>query len=179
MFLWLLVTIIHVFIVRELSPQSVIIFIPSMAYLVSHYLLLIRRKWIAEMMLWIFMISLVSMNLLTQYGSIRGVDFQRMFPKPSPYAKSIKDKKVLVLCDDVSVYRENKLAGYFPNWDLSKLIFEQPEYYESILLINEAFEMDPPDIIVDPQDLMKPIFNRIPRLKPLYRREGELYRKKE
>ena len=49
MFLWLIVAIIHTFIVRELSPQSFIVFIPSLSYLVSHYLLLIRRKWIAEM----------------------------------------------------------------------------------------------------------------------------------
>jgi hypothetical protein len=177
MFLWLVVAVLHSFIVRELSPQSFIVFIPPLSYLVSHYLLLIRRKWIAEMMLWLFLISLVSMNLLTRYGRLKGVNFEALFPKPSPYTSMIKDKKVMVLCDDVSIYQQNKLAGYFPDWNLSRQIFEQPDYYENLLLINDAFETDPPDIIIDPNDLMKNTFDRIPVLKPLYKRDGELYRK--
>lgn len=175
MFLWLLVTIIHAFIVHELSPQSFIIFIPSLAYLVSHYLLLIRRKWIAEIMLWIFLISLVSMNLLTRYSRIKSVNFEAMFPKASPYEKTVKGKRVMVLGDYVGIYSQNELAGYFPDWSLSRNIFEQPDYYENILLIDEAFEIDPPEIIIDPNDLMKKIFERIPRIKPMYKREGELY----
>ena len=177
MFLWLLVAVIHVFVVRELSPQSLITFIPSLAYLVSHYLLLIRRKRIAEGMLWVFLISLVSMSLLTRYGSIKSVDFEAMFPTASPYEKTIKDKRILVLTNDPGIYRQNKLAGYFPDWSLSRTIFEEPDYYENILLINEAFEKDSPEIIVDPNDLMKRIFERIPAIKPLYKRDGELYRK--
>ncbi len=177
MFLWLLVALIHVFVVRELSPQSFITFIPSLAYLVSHYLLLIRRKRIAEGMLWIFLISLVSMSLLTRYGRIKSVNFEAMFPKTSPHEKTIKDKRILVLTNDPGIYKQNKLAGYFPDWSLSRTIFEEPDYYENILLINDAFEKDPPEIIIDPNDLMKKIFERIPAMKPLYKRDGELYRK--
>ena len=177
MFLWLLVAVMHVFIVRQLSPQSFIIFIPSLAYLVSHYLLLIRRKWIAEMTLWILLISLVSMNLLTRYGRLSGVNFEGMFPKASPYQKIIINKRVVVLTDDVGLYQKNKLAGYFPDWSLSKSIFEQSDYYENILLIDDAFKIDPPEIIVDPKDLMKSVFERIPAIKPLYKRDGELYRR--
>ena len=177
MFLWLLVGVIHVFVARELSLQGFIIFIPSLAYLVSHYLLLIRRRWIAEMMLWLFMISLVSMNLLTRYGRIARVNFVEMFPKTSPYEKVASDRKVMALCDDISVYSQGKLAGYFLNWKLSRTIFEQPDYYENILLINEAFETDPPDLIIDPKGLMEKIFDRIPKLKPLYKKEGEFYRR--
>jgi hypothetical protein len=177
MFLWLLVAVIHVFIVREFSPQSLIIFIPSLAYLVSHYLLLIRRKRLAEMMLWLLLISLVSVNLLTRYNRLEDVNFEGMFPKNSPYEKIIKDKRVMVLQDDIGIYSQNKLAGYFPDWSLSASIFEQPDYYENILLIDEVFRTDPPEIIIDPKDLMKKIFERIPTIKPLYKREGELYKR--
>lgn len=177
MFLWLIAAVIHVFVVRELSPQSFIIFIPSLAYLVSHYLLLIRRKWIAELMLWLFLISLISMNLLTRYGRLKSVNFEAMFIKTSPYENTIKDKRIMVLTDDPGIYNRNELAGYFPDWKLSRTIFEQPDYYDNILLINEAFEKDPPEIIIDPNDLMKNILERIPRIKPMYKREGELYRR--
>lgn len=177
MFLWLLVAVLHVFIVRELSPQSLIIFIPSLAYLVSHYLLLIRRRRLAEMMLWLLLISVVSVNLLTRYNRLDDVNFEGMFPKASPYENVIKDKWVMVLQDDLGIYSENRLAGYFPDWSLSRNIFEQPDYYENILLIDEAFRTDPPEIIIDPKDLMKKIFERIPKIKPLYKREGELYKR--
>ncbi len=175
MFLWLIVAVIHVFIVRELTPQSFIIFIPSLAYLISHYLLLIRRKWLADLMLWIFLISLISMNLLTRYNRLKSVNFESLFPKPSPYNASIMNKKVMVLSDDVGIYANNKLAGYFPDWSLSKVVLSEPTYYENILLVDKAFRTDPPEIIIDPNDLMRAYFDRIPAIKPLYKREGELY----
>ena len=177
MFLWLLVAVVHVFVVRELSPQSLIIFIPSLSYLISHYLLLIRRKRLAEMMLWLLLISIISMNLLTRHDQVKEVNFEAMFPKNSSYQKIIKDKRVMMLCDDIGIYSQNKLAGYFPDWSMSKIIFEQPDYYENILLIDEAFKTDPPEIIVDPNDLMKKIVDRIPGIKPLYKREGKLYKR--
>ena len=177
MFLWLLVAVVHVFVARELSPQSLIIFIPSLSYLISHYLLLIRRKRLAEMMLWLLLISIISMNLLTRHDQVKEVNFEAMFPKNSSYQKIIKDKRVMMLCDDIGIYSQNKLAGYFPDWSMSKIIFEQPDYYENILLIDEAFKTDPPEIIVDPNDLMKKIVDRIPGIKPLYKREGKLYKR--
>ena len=177
MFLWLIVAVIHTFIVRELSPQSFIVFIPSLSYLVSHYLLLIRRKWIAEMMLWLFLISLMSMNLLTRYGRLKSVNVDALFATPSPYEKSIKNKRVMVLCDDAGIYSQNKLAGFFPDWKLSQNVFEETNYYDNILIIDAAFQLDAPDIIVDPNDMMKKVFERIPRLKFMYKREGELYKK--
>jgi hypothetical protein len=177
MFLWLLVAVLHVFIARALSPQSLVILIPSLAYLVSHYLLLIRRKRLAEMMLWILLGSMISVNLLTRYNRLEDVNFEGMFPKESPYEKVIRDKRVMVLKDDIGIYRTNRMAGYFPDWSLSADIFEQPNYYENILLIDEAFRTDPPEIIIDPKNLMKKIFERIPQIKPLYKREGELYKR--
>ena len=177
MFLWLLAGVLNVFVVRELSPQSFIIFIPSLSYLISHYLVLIRRKWIAEIMLWLFLLGLISMNILTRYNRLQNVDFRSMFPNASPYDKAIGNKRVMVLCSDAGIYRQNKLAGYFPDWSLSKTIFEEPDYYENILLIDRAFQIDPPEVIIDPNDVMKEIFERIPRLKPHYKREGELYKK--
>ena len=83
----------------------------------------------------------------------------------------------MVLTDDQGIYSQNKVAGYFPDWSLSKAIFLEPDYYENILLINEAFEKDPPEIIIDPNDLMKNILDRIPQLRTNYKREGELYKK--
>jgi hypothetical protein len=111
MFLWLLFCIVQAFLTRQLTPHSLIIMIPSLAYFFSHYLLLIRRKWIAESMLWILIIGIVSINLRAVRGKINSIDYSKMYV--STPKTPIRDKKVMVIGDDLSVYRNNKLGGYF------------------------------------------------------------------
>lgn len=177
MFLWMLFAVGQVFITRGLSPQSFIIFAPPLTYFISHYLLLIRRKWIAETMLWLFLIGIMSMNLLTRNGIIKGVDYTRMSPASSRYASTVHDKRITLLTDDFGLYLHNHIAGSFPDWTLAREIFEHPDYYENVLTINQAFQDNLPDLILDPDDLMKKVFERIPALEQHYQREGEFYRK--
>ena len=47
-------------------------------------------------------------------------------------------------------------------------IFEHPEYYENVILVYEAFRRDPPEVIVDPQNLMQPFLDKIPEIKSRY-----------
>src|ERR1051325_780938 len=79
MFLWLMFCLAQVFLTRQLTPHSLIIMIPSLAYFFSHYLLLIRRRWIAESMLWILIVGILSVNLLAARGSMSSIDYSRMF----------------------------------------------------------------------------------------------------
>jgi hypothetical protein len=176
MFLWLVVSVIQILITPELTPHSFFTFIPPLSYFISHYLLLINRKWIAEVMLWLFMIGILSINLLSTKQVIRRVDYTNLFPSPRP--NEIKGKRVMVLGDDLSLYGENKLAGYFLNWELSKKYFKEPDYYFNISKINQSFLKDPPDVIVDNESLMGNVLERIPALKRSYRKEGTRYFKR-
>lgn len=175
MFLWMICSFIHLFIARELTPHSFIIFIPSLAYFISHYLLLIRRKWIAETMLWLFIIGLLGVNLLSKNGRLTNIDYTALFSKESKYTSAIKNRSVMMLADDLSIFKENKLAGYFLDWRLSENVFKQPDSYEYVILVARALQKNSPDVIVDPQDLMKNYFERIPALKAKYKKEGEFY----
>lgn len=175
MFLWMICSFIHLFITRELTPHSFIIFIPSLAYFISHYLLLIRRKWIAETMLWLFIIGLVGVNLLSKHGRLTTIDYTSLFPKESKFSLVIKDKSVMMLSNDWSIFKENRLAGYFLDWQLAENVFKQPDVYENVILVEKALQKNPPEVIVDPQDLMKNYFERIPALKAKYKKEAEFY----
>jgi hypothetical protein len=93
-------------------------------------------------------------------------------------AGEIKSKRILILSDRVELYRNNKMAAYFLNWNLSKRIFELNHYYEDIVLINESFQKDPPDVIFDKQDRMKKIFSRLPLIAKQYERKGNRYERK-
>lgn len=177
MFQWMTVCVVEVFLLREFTPHSLVIFIPPLAYFISHYLLLIRRKWIAETMLLIFMAGLLSINLLTRLGEVRNVNYAGLFPNESPYGAQIAGERLMVLTDDLGLYQKNRLAGYFLDWSLSKETFEQPDYYENVLLVDRAFKTDPPDCIIDPSHLMEKYLEKIPAVRQRYCRDGILYRR--
>jgi hypothetical protein len=87
-------------------------------------------------------------------------------------ADAIRNKRVLMLGDDFSVYKDNNLGSGFLNWRLSREIFEQSDYYENVILINNSFTTDPPQVVIDPSNLMPYIFERSPALKAKYTLSG-------
>ena len=65
------------------------------------------------------------------------------------------------------------------NWNLSKDIFQEPDYFENVILIRDSFEKDKPDIIIDEKGLMEKFFVRLPDLKKhYYERSGFIYVKR-
>lgn len=175
MFIWLLITLIQLLFSRELTPHSFYPFIPPLAYFISHYLLLIRRKRIAETVLWIFMVGILTMNWVAGTGRIKSINYSSLLLPKTEHQTHVKNQRILVLEDGLSFYKQNKMAGYFLSWPLSKEIFGHPEYFENVILVGDSFQKDPPQTIVDKNDLMKPFFERIPHLKKQYRREGDYY----
>lgn len=174
MLIWLAIAVINVLTVRELTPHSFIVFLPSLTYFLSHYLLLIRRKWIAEIMLWLLIISVVGVSTAARMDKFDRVDYSHLFvTDKSP----INNKRILVLDNRIELYKGNKMASYFLNWELSKEIFELNYYYYDLVLISESFQKDPPEIIVDERNKMEKIFSRLPLLKAKYRRNGIFYEK--
>jgi hypothetical protein len=178
MFQWLLVCFIFIFVAQEVTPRSLLVFVPSLAYFISHYLLLIRRRWIASLMLWFFLLGIISINLLARNGKLKGIHYESLFPRASIYGLTLSGKRVMVLADDQSVYQRNRMAGYFFDWGLSKEVFEQPDYYENVLLVAEAFRTDSPDVVIDPYHLLGPFLDRIPELRSKYVKDGIYYRRK-
>jgi hypothetical protein len=81
----------------------------------------------------------------------------------------------MIVGNDIGLYLKNTLGGYFLDWELSQVYFKDPGSYESIIMINEAFAEDPPDVIVDEMKLMEQVLDRLPRVKKLYRKEGDVY----
>lgn len=177
MFLWLLFSVIQVFVARQVSPASLVTFIPPLTYFISHYLLLIRRRWRAEIMLWLFLIGLLSTNYLTKANRIQSVNYSNLFPVQGEYDNAIKNRKVMMLTPGWSLYQQNSLGGIFFNWNLSKSVFENLDSYQNVETVASSFEIEEPEIIVDEQNYMQQVMERIPSLNKKYRKEGKIYRK--
>ena len=179
MLIWLVIASLNVLIVRERTPHSFITFLSSAAYFISHYLLLIRRKWIAETMLWIFIIGIVGISFAARAKRINKIDYTNMLVKNSNREIKIEGKRILMLSDDLRYYQNNKMASYFLNWNLSGDIFELHHYFKDLIWINESFQKDPPDVIVDDKNRMKKIFSRLPQIEKKYHRNGNVYELKK
>lgn len=178
MLLWLVIGFIEIGFTRELTPHSFITFVPSLAYFISHYILLIRRKWIAEVMVWLFLLSTIGVSTAARLNKIKSIDYTDLFVKASKYKSFIKKKKILVVGDDYAIYENNQAVSHFLNWSLSKEIFETPEYFESVILVQDSFERDMPDIIIDEHGWMEKFFLRLPALSAQYEKSGFLYVRK-
>ena len=86
-----------------------------------------------------------------------------------------KGKKILVLDENLVPYLNNKTSAFFLEWRLSRIVFEGPDYYQHVLVVAEAFEQDPPEIVMDPHHLMPGVLKYWPAIQAKYRREGNLY----
>ena len=175
MFLWLICCVLQVVVARTVTPASLILFIPPLAYFISHYLLLIRRKWRAELMLWLFLLGIVSMNLLTRANRLETVDFTNLYPSSQSIKNPVQNKKLMVLGDGLNLYRDNSLGGFFLNWELSAPVFNNLSTYRNVEIVASCFEKDPPEVIYDDNNLMGNVIKYIPAIGKEYKKEGNTY----
>ncbi len=175
MFFWTVFSILQVYYSRDIRPHSFIPVMIGFSFYLSHLFLMIRRRRFAEIAFWIFFLGVIGLSLFARYSSRYETMYGDLIvPKgPAPY----ENKKLVVLSDSLALYQGSQMTTPFFNWRLSKEIFEEPDYYENVTKVHEGFK-DHPDVIVDPQDLMKPFFERMPELRKNYTRSPEGYRRK-
>lgn len=175
MFIWLLIAVAELILAGRMSPSRVITFAPPLAYFTSHYFLLMRRKWVGEIMIWVFIGGIILTSYLARYQKTEVIDYKNMFPGKSMFANQIKDKRVLVLGTDWGLFETNQQASYFFDWKMAEPVFSEPEYFENVVLVDQSFMQDAPEIIVDTNNLMSKMMDRIPRLQQAYKKQGDLY----
>jgi hypothetical protein len=173
-FLWIGFCFIYFLFTRDFRPQTMVVLIPPLTFLFTHFLLLIRRRKFAEMNTWILLIGIVTMSYLARYEKT-GVSYENLVVNPVN-GMSDAGVKILVLGDQRGAYIGNYPASPFINWDLAKDIFSQPEYYESLTAVYTGILSDPPSVIIDENNLLQPFVDRIPEIARIYRKEGNTYR---
>jgi hypothetical protein len=173
MFFWMIFSVVQILLSKDFRPQSFITLIPSLSFFITHFLLLVRRRKFAEMHIWLLIIGIVTMSYSARYNLWDRIAYDNLLV---PESKStFEGKRVLTLDADYSFYRNNELASPFLNWNLSKEIFGEPGYYENVIIVYRGLNSDPPDIIRDKDNQLKPFFDQIPKLKGMYSRNGIYY----
>jgi hypothetical protein len=173
--LWLVFALLFVILTPGLRPQSMIVFIPGLSVLLTHFFLLIRRKKFVTLNSWVLFLGIIAVAYLSRFGQIESIDYSGLI---APASGEVKGKRIAVLGDAIGMYRENTLATPYLNWNLSQKILRHPEYYDNVTHVYHSFRNDPPDIVFDKENLLKGFFDRMPDIKAMYVRLGDCYLRK-
>jgi hypothetical protein len=175
-FLLLLIGAGKMFITDDLRPQNLLPLIPSVIFYLTHFILSIRRKKFAELSLLTLLIAIPTVAYLARYEKINSISFNKLLVHESAYPH--KNASILVLENKPELFTNNKLATGFYDWRLCEEIFKAPAYYENVLLVNTSLTNDPPQRIIDPKNLMKGFFDKLPVLAARYEKSAEGYKLK-
>ena len=170
MFFYLLSGFLAMLLINEASTFQLIYFVPFVAFFVTHYLLTIRNWIAAEASAIVIFILLFANQGIAENGFLffqPYLSYQEILTQGSGSEFS-KGKKILVLGEDVNRYKDAELATPFLNWQISSRVLENPNYYDNLSIIHDEFEKDLPEVLVDDQDIMTPIFDRIPWIEERY-----------
>lgn len=171
MMLWLLLSLIHAWVAKDLRPQSLLPALPALTFILTHHFLLIKRKF-AEFHVWIFLLGTITTAYLARY-ELLPVEHKRLIILPSTPTWS--GKRLLDLTENMNLYVFNLVAPPLTDAVLAREILQQPDTYESVILINHLFRIDPPDLVLDPANQLGPFIQRIPGLKSRYERKDDLW----
>lgn len=173
MFIWLIAGMVHLFFTRNLRPQSLLPLFPPLSFLLTHFILAIRRKRFAELNLWVLLIGILVMATLAKQDYFDGVHYTSLLVKQEP--KKHMSSSLLVLDHNPTQYQYTPLANGFCEWRLCEPIFANANNYTNVVLVNHQFDLQKPSVIVDPHNLMHAFFQYLPALKEAYVKQGDSY----
>lgn len=166
MFWWLVISLMVVLFDTSLRPQQFIVLIPSFAYFISHYLLLIRRRWLAEFALFFLVAGVLTTGLAARYGKLPGVDYSRLFTRSTLHSPVQGD--VCLLAEAPGLLEERMGHPILSNAILTRGLFAKPPTYQQLLFIAKAFEQSPPTQVYDPEQLLTSFAEQIPGIGSRY-----------
>lgn len=175
MLLWIIPSALSVFISPVISSFQLVFFIVPLVFFVTHWLLLVKKKLVAEL---IFTL-IIAISIFACYNDVnnyipefRRADYTNLFVDKQ-IERQIKGKKVLVLGKNINYYASNTLATPYLNWELAKIHFQNLSDYQTIADIYENFRADYPEVIVDEAGVSKQLLKNIPLLKEKYEYDSE------
>ena len=183
MAIWFVVVVLTIGLMPFLAPMMFLSFVPPMAYFTYFYFESVRRAWLAEVMFTLAFILILLFFYQGALGLIPGSGLGRLSSlqvRPSPLPATIRNQRILIIGEDLSAYRYNRLATPYLNWDLSKYDLKNLDNYESVINIFDHFRKDPPDYILDRENVVEKLFQRAPALANQYEKTDitDVYKRK-
>lgn len=183
MMLWFATAVLSIALMPFLAPMSFLSFVPPMAYFAHIYFENMRKGWLAELGFSVAFVLILLLFYQGAIGLIPDISLGRLSSlqvKPSPLPGNIRNRHVLVIGEDLSAYQQNRPATPYLNWDLAQYDLKNLDNYEAVINIFDHFRQDPPDYIIDRENVVGKLFRRAPALGLQYEKTdtGGIYKRK-
>ena len=172
MLIWGISSVVVFWISSESAENGFILLIPILALYSSHYFIAKRNASRG----FVFFIVFPWLLFINSFSIYKPGWVESFVPSESRELSSLgryENKKVLVLGDNFDPYMVSRSHGSrFFDWELSEEYFTGTLEYFSISAVYDGISIDPPEIIVDEDNLMGRYIDRVPELRERYRRTG-------
>jgi hypothetical protein len=170
MILWVFFNVITFFINNKIAPLQLMIFVPSLAFFLTYFFLIIKREWLSE----VFFLMFLGLLFGTSYYNLHFVKSEQVrywkLPTETKY-NAIQNKKILVLGENFLPYQNNQLTTPYINWDLSQRHFSNLNQYNIVVEVYKNLQKDFPEVIIDEQNMMPQLIKSIPILGKIYQKD--------
>jgi len=162
---------------EEKAPNELLLFVPSFAFFITHFILQFNKKNRAEIFTLVFSILLIGIGYSLFYQNTplhEFGDFNKLKTSNSIYHQQLKNKKAMILGANPAVYMEAKLmATKFYHPELSNRILNEMSEKERIIEFYDDIQNHQPDIIIDLDGHFINTFSKLPLLELKYKRMNE------
>ena len=142
-----------------------------MAYFTLYYFENVRKAWLAELGFSVAFGLILLLFYQGLLGLIPGAELGRLTSlqvRASPLPNDIRNRHILIIGEDLSAYRQNRPATPYLNWDLAKYDLKNLDNYEAVINVFDHFRKDPPDYIIDRENVVDKLFQHAPALGTWY-----------
>ncbi len=173
MLFWAITAVVTIVLMPFLAPMLFLSFVPPMAFFAVIFFQNARKMWLAELSFTVVLGLMLLVFYQGAMGVLPGVEVGRLsslWVKPSLLPGNIQGRKLLIIGEDLSAYLHNRPATPYLNWDLAKYDLKNLDNYESVISVYDHFRLDLPDYIIDREDIVTKLFQRVPALATHYQK---------
>ena len=171
MLMWAVAGVVALFLSPNVAPMQFIIFLPCLTFFISGFFIHAKGSFVPDLVFIILFFTII----FIQYQGVTpfvGKGYNQLSDlriKPQPLPELFKKQKFLIIGERIDEYDQTYSSTCYLNWDLSKIDLQNPNNYESIINIFDNFRKDPPTIILDKENVIPKIFERVPELAKDYK----------
>ncbi len=165
-----------VFIANEFYPSALFTLCIPIAFFCTGFFVHQKKMIIPEIM---FLAFLAIILLQMYFGALskdkNGQALKSYRVNTTKIDPQIEGKRIFITGEQVETYKNTSIATGYLSWNLARRDFENPNNFMSLVSINTNFSKDLPQVIIDEQNVMPPIFKNLPDLAKKYRKDKNRY----
>ncbi|WP_176223811.1 hypothetical protein [Marivirga sericea] len=163
---------------EQQAPFELLLFVPSFAFFIVHFVFQFKRKIIAEAFAITLTALLVTINFSIFYQNTRIHDignFNKLVSGESLYTELIREKSAIILGGHTDMYQSaTRIATRFYHPKLSESILNDMSKKEQMIVLYDDIQQYQPEVIIDFLGLLKKGKVELAVLKEDYQQKSEL-----